>query len=72
MGVEGKRKQRGKNSALRRYLRKKGEKNIIDEKRLKFEEMRKERAKRQQGLPSTSKAEELGPALSRFLQPGAK
>jgi U3 small nucleolar RNA-associated protein 7 len=57
---------RGKNSALRRYLRKKGGKNIIDEKRMRLEEMRKERADRQQEQLKKDKVE-LGPALSRFV-----
>ena len=38
---------RGKNSALRRHLRKKGGKNIIDEKRMRLEEMQQERAARE-------------------------
>lgn len=67
LDAEVKRKQRGKNSALRRYLRKKGGKNIVDERRLKLETMMKERAKRNQGLPVTQK-EELGPALARFVR----
>ncbi|RKF57703.1 putative U3 small nucleolar RNA-associated protein 7 [Erysiphe neolycopersici] len=32
---------RGKNSSLRKYLRKKGSKNVIDERRLRIEELRK-------------------------------
>lgn len=67
LNAEVKRKQRGKNSALRRYLRKKGGKNIMDERRLKLETMNKERAKRNQGLPTTQK-EEVGPALARFVR----
>lgn len=67
INAEMKRKQRGKNSALRRYLRKKGGKNVMDERRLQLETMMKERAKRNQGLPATQK-EELGPALARFVR----
>lgn len=67
LNAEVKRKQRGKNSALRRYLRKKGGKNVMDERRLKLETMNKERAKRNQGLPTTQR-EELGPALARFVR----
>jgi U3 small nucleolar RNA-associated protein 7 len=61
---------RGKNSALRKHLRKKGGKNIIDEKRLRLEEMRKERADRQQEKLKVDRAE-LGPALARFARRGA-
>lgn len=61
---------RGKNSSLRKYLRKKGSKNIIDERRVKIEEMRKaQNEKHHQRLKATE--EELGPALSRFARKGA-
>ncbi|CAG7949243.1 unnamed protein product [Penicillium olsonii] len=58
---------RGRNSALRKYLRKKGGKNVIDEKRLKAETLRKEHAARHK---EKLKAErnDLGPALSRFAK----
>jgi U3 small nucleolar RNA-associated protein 7 len=56
---------RGKNSALRRHLRKKGGKNIIDEKRVRMEEMKKERAEREKSKVTKEKIE-LGPALARF------
>jgi U3 small nucleolar RNA-associated protein 7 len=56
---------RGRNSALRKYLRKKGRTNVIDEKRLKAEALQKERAaKRKDDLQKQK--EELGPALARF------
>lgn len=62
-----KNKGRGKNSSLRKYLRKKGSKNIIDERKLKIEEMRKaQSAKHHQRLEATK--EELGPALARFAR----
>jgi U3 small nucleolar RNA-associated protein 7 len=56
---------RGRNSALRKYLRKKGGKNVIDEKRVKAETLRKEHAARHK---ERLKAErnDLGPALARF------
>ena len=61
---------RGKNSSLRKYLRKKGSKNIIDERRMKIEELRKaQNEKHHQRLKATE--EELGPALSRFARKGA-
>ena len=58
---------RGKNSALRRYLRKKGGKNIIDEKRMRLEEMNKERGRRETEKLQRDK-DDLGPALSRFAR----
>ena len=61
---------RGKNSSLRKYLRKKGSKNVIDEKRLRIEELRKEqnqKAKKQ----LKSREEDFGPALARFARKGA-
>lgn len=61
---------RGKNSSLRKYLRKKGSKNIIDEKRMRIEELRKSQGERaQQKL--AAKEEELGPALGRFAKKSA-
>ncbi|EXJ76956.1 hypothetical protein A1O3_10113 [Capronia epimyces CBS 606.96] len=61
---------RGKNSAIRRHLRKKGGKNIVDEKRLRLEEMKKERMER--GKEKLKKDQvDLGPALARFARKGA-
>ncbi|KAK5944153.1 putative U3 small nucleolar RNA-associated protein 7 [Knufia obscura] len=57
---------RGKNSALRRHLRKKGGKNIVDEKRVRMEQMRHEKAEREKERITGEKME-LGPALSRFV-----
>ncbi|GAM88516.1 hypothetical protein ANO11243_065490 [Dothideomycetidae sp. 11243] len=56
---------RGKNSSLRRAIRKKGGRNVIDEKRVRLEEMRKEQQKRDREKRE-GKREELGPALGRF------
>jgi U3 small nucleolar RNA-associated protein 7 len=56
---------RGKNSALRRHLRKKGGKNVIDEKRMRLEEMQQERVTREKARQKKDKVE-LGPALARF------
>ena len=56
---------RGKNSALRRHLRKKGGKNIIDEKRMRLEEMRKDKVEREKERLKKDKVV-LGPALARF------
>ncbi|KAI1388283.1 BING4CT-domain-containing protein [Hypoxylon trugodes] len=58
---------RGKNSALRRYLRKQRSKNIIDEKRLKVEELWKEQLQ-QREQKAKDKEVELGPALARFAR----
>jgi U3 small nucleolar RNA-associated protein 7 len=61
---------RGKNSSLRKYLRKKGSKNIVDEKRMRIEDLRKsQHEKHKNRLKETE--EELGPALSRFVRKGA-
>ncbi|KAI1639411.1 BING4CT domain-containing protein [Biscogniauxia mediterranea] len=58
---------RGKNGALRRYLRKQRAKNVIDEKRLKVDEIWKERQQKQTQKHKEQKAE-LGPALARFAK----
>ncbi|XMA13219.1 hypothetical protein WAI453_006010 [Rhynchosporium graminicola] len=60
---------RGKNSSLRKYLRKSGSKNIIDERRLKIEEMKKNQNERQQKKIQEAE-QDLGPALSRFARKG--
>lgn len=58
---------RGRNSALRRYLRKKGGKNIIDEKRLQLEEMKKQRATREKDKLRNDKLE-AGATFARFIK----
>ncbi len=58
---------RGKNKVLKKYLRKQRKKNIIDEKRLKVEEMLKEQQERRDEKLKEKKAE-LGPALARFAR----
>lgn len=58
---------RGRNSALRKYLRKKGHNNVIDDKRLKAESLRKEHAVRAKEKLRKEKAG-LGPALGRFAK----
>ncbi|OTA94043.1 hypothetical protein M434DRAFT_395117 [Hypoxylon sp. CO27-5] len=60
-------KARGKNSALRRYLRKQRAKNIIDEKRLKVDELWKEQLQERE-KKHKEKEVELGPALARFAK----
>ncbi|KAK3943538.1 hypothetical protein QBC46DRAFT_307167 [Diplogelasinospora grovesii] len=58
---------RGKNGALKKYLRKQRKKNIIDEKRLKVEEMWNEQQEKK-GERLQEKQAELGPALARFAR----
>jgi U3 small nucleolar RNA-associated protein 7 len=58
---------RGKNSALRKYLRKRGNKNIVDEKRLRVEALRKAQSSRAQEK-LVREREALGPALGRFVR----
>ncbi|KAJ6008462.1 hypothetical protein N7540_012438 [Penicillium herquei] len=58
---------RGRNSALRKYLRKKGRGNVIDEKRLKAEALRKDHAERRKGQLQQAR-DDLGPALGRFAK----
>jgi len=67
--VNIKNKGRGKNSSLRKYLRKKGSKNIIDERRVKIEELRKAQILKQKDKLKASE-QELGPALGRFAKKG--
>ncbi|KAK8039714.1 putative UTP7-U3 snoRNP protein [Apiospora rasikravindrae] len=63
-----KNRMRGKNSALRKYLRKQRAKNnIIDEKRLKVDELWKQQQEQNQERRQ-EKAAELGPALGRFAR----
>ncbi|KAG9243903.1 WD40-repeat-containing domain protein [Calycina marina] len=61
---------RGKNSSLRKHLRKKSSRNIIDEKRVKLEEIRKGQMDRKNRKHQVT-AEELGPALGRFARKAA-
>ncbi|KAJ2976297.1 hypothetical protein NUW58_g8120 [Xylaria curta] len=65
--TEIRKKARGKNSALRRYLRKQRAKNVIDEKRLKVDEIWKEQAQQREQKIKEKEAD-LGPALARFAK----
>ncbi|KAF2666757.1 small nucleolar ribonucleoprotein complex subunit [Microthyrium microscopicum] len=60
---------RGRNSALRRLQRKRGMKNVIDERKVRIEEMRKKQTTREQDRLAKQQ-EQFGPALSRFAQKG--
>lgn len=57
----------GSNSALRKHLRKKSSKNIIDEKRVRIEEVMKEQKKKNKARFEKDRAD-YGPALARFAR----
>lgn len=61
---------RGKNSSMRKYMRKKGNKNVIDEHKMRVMEMREEQRKRAKEEKEGVMREELGPALGRFARKG--
>jgi U3 small nucleolar RNA-associated protein 7 len=58
---------RGRNSALRRLQRKSGMKNVIDERKLRIEELRKKQNIREQERLQRQE-EQFGPALKRFAR----
>ncbi|CAM1509464.1 Fc.00g032030.m01.CDS01 [Cosmosporella sp. VM-42] len=58
---------RGKNGALKKYLRKQRKKNVIDEKRLRVDELWNEQQKKKEKKRQEVEAD-LGPALSRFAK----
>ncbi|EGX97096.1 small nucleolar ribonucleoprotein complex subunit [Cordyceps militaris CM01] len=58
---------RGKNGALKKYLRKQRKKNIIDEKRMKVDEIWNEQQK-QKDKKRQEVEQDLGPALARFAR----
>lgn len=62
---ELRKRARGKNGALKNYLRKQRKRNIIDEKKLKAEELWKEQQARKKEKQKEMESD-LGPALSRF------
>lgn len=64
-----KNKGRGKNSSLQKHLRKKGQKNIIDEQRFRADELRLRRERSSKSREAKAQ-EELGPALARFARKG--
>lgn len=61
-----KNRKRGRNSALKRYLRKKAKMNIIDEQSLKMDALRERSKKRE--TARRKQEEDLGPALARFVR----
>jgi U3 small nucleolar RNA-associated protein 7 len=67
---ELKNRGRGKNSSLRKYLRKKGNKNVVDEHKMRVMELRDKQKRQAKEAKEGKKLEELGPALSRFARKG--
>ncbi|KAK0386931.1 hypothetical protein NLU13_5244 [Sarocladium strictum] len=64
---EIRKRARGKNGALSKYLRKQRKKNIIDEKRLKVDQIWEERQQKNKDKREEKQAD-LGPALARFAR----
>lgn len=60
-------KARGRNGALKKYLRKQRKKNIIDEKRLRVDDIWNELQEKNKAAQQEQQ-EELGPALARFAK----
>jgi U3 small nucleolar RNA-associated protein 7 len=65
--TEMKNRARGKNSAMKKYMRKQRSKNIIDEKRMKIDQIWEEQKQKNQ-QKHQEQATELGPALGRFAR----
>lgn len=66
-----KQRGRGRNSALRRFLRKSGSKNIVDEEKERAREVVEQRKKRNEEKRERLK-KEYGPALGRFAGKGGQ
>ncbi|KAG5747527.1 hypothetical protein H9Q70_009807 [Fusarium xylarioides] len=64
---EIRKRARGKNGALKKYLRKQRKKNIIDDKRLQVDEIWKEQQAKKDKKKIEAEAD-LGPALARFAK----
>ncbi|OAA78353.1 small nucleolar ribonucleoprotein complex subunit [Akanthomyces lecanii RCEF 1005] len=64
---EIRKRARGKNGALSKYLRKQRKKNIIDEKRMRIDEMWNEQQKKKDKKRQEVE-QDLGPALARFAR----
>ncbi|SPO05777.1 probable UTP7 - U3 snoRNP protein [Cephalotrichum gorgonifer] len=60
-------RMRGRNSAMKKVMRKQRKRNIIDEKKLRIEELWKEQKERN-AQKQDEERQELGPALSRFVR----
>lgn len=61
-----KNRARGKNSALRRFMRKKGNSNVIDEHKTRLMDLREEQRRQVKEAKEGKAKDELGPALARF------
>ena len=57
---------RGKNSSLRKFARKRGNRNVVDEHKMRVVELREEQRKQSRAAKEGEKMGELGPALGRF------
>jgi U3 small nucleolar RNA-associated protein 7 len=68
--AELKKKGRGRNSALRRHIRKRGQRNVIDEEKVRAREALRAMDKREVEKVKRLKVE-YGPALARFARKGA-
>jgi len=64
-----KKKARGRNSALKKYLRRHGQKNVIDEEKMRAREALQQNSKRVADKFAKEKAA-YGPALERFARKG--
>lgn len=64
---EIRKRARGKNGALKKYLRKQRKKNVIDEKRMKVDELWKEQQAKRDNKRQEIESD-LGPALGRFAR----
>jgi U3 small nucleolar RNA-associated protein 7 len=60
-------KSRGKNSAMKRYLRKRS-KNIIDERKLRMEAIRKKEKEGRERKANGKEEIQLPPVLARFAK----
>lgn len=60
-------KARGRNGALKKYLRKQRKKNVIDEKRMRVDEIWNDLQQKNK-TAQVEQQEELGPALARFAK----
>lgn len=61
---------RGKNSSLRKFMRKKGNRNVIDEHKVRVAELRERQRAQARQAKEGKQADELGPALARFARRG--
>ena len=69
LAAKEKNRGRGKNSSLRKYMRKQGKRNIVDEQKMRAVELKAERQKRFK-TKQKQQEQELGPALARFVKKG--